>query len=261
MKTPQKISLLTLLLGFAAIIPAKLLAHAAPESAAPQQQATAATTPAVNPSTPSAVATAAAPVDVPTATSIVVGPSTVPAATTSTNATNAPPASPAPVETKAAVTTEQSPAMAASTAAAPTSASANSAPPAVPAITSTPKHDEPPPVPGTSWAEAPCPDDVKPADFLIGAREAFAHGDMAWAVYYYNVYLGCESASIDGWGELGNVLYLNGEFRDAAAAYFSAANLLLDKGQFEQALNLMPAIDHGDPWLAKALILRLNTLR
>lgn len=255
MKTPQKISLLTLLLGFAAIIPAKLLAQAAPENAAPQQQATAATTPAVNPSTPSTVATAAAPVDVPTATSLVVGPSTVPAAATATNATNAPPASPAPVEAKAAVTTEQPPAMAANT-----DATATSPAPTTPTI-AVPKHVEPPPVPGTSWAEAPCPDDVKPADFLVGAREAFAHGDMAWAVYYYNVYLGCESASIDGWGELGNVLYLNGEFRDAAAAYFSAANLLLDKGQFEQALNLMPAIDHGDPWLAKALILRLNTLR
>lgn len=99
------------------------------------------------------------------------------------------------------------------------------------------------------------------ADFLEGARNAFASGDLAWAAYYYSVYLERRSGDHTVWGELGNVYYRDGNLTDAARAFYNAANLLIDKGQTARALDLLPAIQEGDPALGDALLLRLTTVR
>lgn len=99
------------------------------------------------------------------------------------------------------------------------------------------------------------------ADFLLGARNAFAAGDLAWAAYYYSVYLERRNNDEAAWGELGNVYYQDGNLTDAARAFYNSANLLIDKGYTARALDLLPAIQEGDPALADALLLRLTTVR
>ncbi len=102
---------------------------------------------------------------------------------------------------------------------------------------------------------------IKPSDYLRGAREAFAAGDSAWAIYYYSVYLEQKVTDIDVWGELGNVYYLEGEFDKAAKAYFNVANLLIDRGQTSRALELIPVIEEGDAGLSAAIYQRLTTVK
>ena len=102
---------------------------------------------------------------------------------------------------------------------------------------------------------------IKPSDYLNGAREAFAAGDSAWAIYYYSVYLEQKVTDIDVWGELGNVYYLEGEYAEAAKAYFNVANLLIDRGQTARALELIPVIEEGDTGLSAAIYQRLTTVK
>jgi hypothetical protein len=102
---------------------------------------------------------------------------------------------------------------------------------------------------------------VKASDYLSGARAAFAAGDTPWAIYYYSIYLDQRNNDAGAWGELGNVHYLDGNFPEAAKAYFNAANLLIDRGQTARAMQLIPAIEEGDPRLSEAIQLRLTTVK
>jgi hypothetical protein len=102
---------------------------------------------------------------------------------------------------------------------------------------------------------------AKLSDYLNGAREAFAAGDTPWSIYYYSVYLGQKVNDAAAWGELGNVHYFDGNLMEAAQAFFNAANLFIDRGQTARALELIPAIEEGDPGLAEALQLRLTTVK
>jgi hypothetical protein len=102
---------------------------------------------------------------------------------------------------------------------------------------------------------------IKTSDYLSGARTAFAAGDTQWAIYYYSMYLDQRNTDAGAWGELGNVHYLDGNLPEAAKAYFNAANLLIDRGQTARAMQLIPAIEEGDPSLSEAIHLRLTTIK
>ena len=116
------------------------------------------------------------------------------------------------------------------------------------------------PLAGKAPQVAP-PSGIKASDYLSGARTAFAAGDTQWAIYYYSMYLGQRNADANAWGELGNVHYQDGNFPEAARAYFNAANLLIDRGQTARAIQLIPAIEEGDPGLSEAIHLRLTTIK
>ncbi len=163
------------------------------------------------------------------------------------------------------------------TASAPSTAksSAPVATPAQPAVIDTPaasgKSEAPPPTQSAQGkAAAPLaektphsapPISIKASDYLSGARTAFAAGDTQWAIYYYSMYLDQRNADANAWGELGNVHYQDGNFPEAARAYFNAANLLIDRGQTARAIQLIPAIEEGDPGLSEAIHLRLTTIK
>lgn len=102
---------------------------------------------------------------------------------------------------------------------------------------------------------------VKLTDYLTGARQAFAAGDTPWAIYYYSVYLEQKNTDANAWGELGNVHHYDGDLGEAAKAFYNAANLMLDGGQTVRAVDLIPAIEEGDPGLAEALRQRLTTVK
>jgi hypothetical protein len=102
---------------------------------------------------------------------------------------------------------------------------------------------------------------VKLTDYLTGARQAFAAGDTPWAIYYYSVYLEHKNTDANAWGELGNVHHYDGDLGEAAKAFYNAANLMIDGGQTVRAVDLIPAIEEGDPGLAEALRQRLTTVK
>lgn len=163
-------------------------------------------------------------------------PQTVPPATTTAPSTPLVPAAPPAAASKPVV---EKPAVATT---APTShavAPAGTAPKGAPAGGQTPKL----------------------SDYLNGAREAFAAGDAPWAIYYYAVYLEQKNTDANVWGELGNVYYLDGNFVEAAKAYYNVANLLIDRGQTARALELIPVIEEGDPSLSAAIYQRLTTVK
>jgi hypothetical protein len=167
-------------------------------------------------------------------------------------------APPAPVAAKAPAPTAATPAAPAQpTATTPTSAATAAEKPtdatAVKPV-GAPASAAPKGMPATSQT-------VKPSDYLNGAREAFAAGDSPWAIYYYSVYLEQKVNDIDIWGELGNVYYLEGEYAEAAKAYFNVANLLIDRGQTARALELVPVIEEGDAGLSAAIYQRLTTVK
>ena len=169
------------------------------------------------------------------------------------------------------VTTTAAPSTAASTTAAgtPATAPAEQAAKETPA---TPAKSEVPPAAQSAQGKAtaqfagkPPPGapaaGIKASDYLSGARTAFAAGDTQWAIYYYSMYLDQKYSDASAWGELGNVHYLDGNFPEAAKAYFNAANLLIDRGQTARAMELIPAIEEGDPRLSEAIQLRLTTVK
>lgn len=139
-------------------------------------------------------------------------------------------------------------------------AQSKSAPAKQAVVSSIPRQPSSPPA-----AKAPNgaaePEKLTLADFLAGARAAFAAGDSPWAIYYYSVYLQRKNTDAAAWGELGNVQYLDGNYAEASRAFYNAANLLIDRGQTARALDLIPAIEEGDPSLAEALHQRLTTVR
>jgi hypothetical protein len=155
-----------------------------------------------------------------------------------------------------------------------TTASRAPAAPAEPAAKDTPaasgKSEAPPPAqsapgkvaaPAGQASQGAPAASVKASDYLSGARTAFAAGDTQWAIYYYSIYLDQRYNDANAWGELGNVHYLDGNLPEAARAYFNAANLLIDRGQTARAMQLIPAIEAGDPSLSDAIDLRLTTIK
>lgn len=187
------------------------------------------------------------------ATSIVVNTPSMPSAPAatapSTTAVATPAAAPATQAVADVTPAASSPAVATATqSAAPAAVPTNTA-----AVTKTP---------ATSADRAANPmQGAKPAEILNAGRRAFAAGDFPWATYYYNAYLGTQKRDANAWGELGNVFFSMGNTSDSAQAYFTAANLLIDQGRTAQAIQLVPAIEAGNPGLAEALHTRLTTVR
>ena len=102
---------------------------------------------------------------------------------------------------------------------------------------------------------------AKADEYLNAARRAFSAGDLPWAIYYYNAHLNTQSRDANAWGELGNVFYATGKIADSAQAYFKAANILIDQGQTAHAIQLIPAIEAGNPSLSEAIHSRLTAAR
>jgi hypothetical protein len=134
-----------------------------------------------------------------------------------------------------------------------------SAPAAPPAVATLPEMTLP-----AQSAQSTSPAEVRPvqiSEYLDSARQAFRARDVPWAIYYYSAYLREKNGDAAAWGELGNVYYAKGNLSEAAKSYYNAANLLIDRGQTARALDLIPAIEQGDPGLSAALYQRLTTIK
>jgi len=79
---------------------------------------------------------------------------------------------------------------------------------------------------------------VKPEGSLAIARKAFWQRDLPKAEALYKEQISNFKANANSWGELGNIYYLQANWQQAALAYTEAALILIDKGNFPQAMFL-----------------------
>lgn len=87
----------------------------------------------------------------------------------------------------------------------------------------------------------------------VGARQAFAAGNMNEAIDSYRAYIARHPQDIGARGELGNVFFSVGAGNEAAQTYFEAASLALEQNQTQVAEQLLPVIGEIDPMLAQTL--------
>jgi len=88
---------------------------------------------------------------------------------------------------------------------------------------------------------------------LAAARQAFWHRDLPRAEALYKQQIEIAKATADSWGELGNIYYLQAKWQQAASAYTEAALILLDKGDFPQAMFMRYIVVGLDPAQAKRI--------
>jgi tetratricopeptide (TPR) repeat protein len=95
---------------------------------------------------------------------------------------------------------------------------------------------------------------------LIQAREAFWHRDLAKAETLYAELTAKQSDNPDIWGELGNVYLAQNKVKEAADAYYKAAEILIDEGRLRQVGQLMGVIQMAEPAKAQALDQKIRKL-
>lgn len=95
---------------------------------------------------------------------------------------------------------------------------------------------------------------------LIQAREAFWHRDLGKAEKLYADLTVKQSDNPDIWGELGNVYLAQNKVKEAADAYYKAAEILIEEGRLRQVGQLMGVIQMAEPAKAQALDKKIREL-
>lgn len=93
---------------------------------------------------------------------------------------------------------------------------------------------------------------------LASARSAFTAKEFERAIVLYGEYIKGRPKDPDAHGELGNLLYMTGQLAEAAVSYSEAANILLEKGEYDRVEFLLPAIARGNPKLADEMTSKLR---
>jgi tetratricopeptide (TPR) repeat protein len=83
---------------------------------------------------------------------------------------------------------------------------------------------------------------ASPYQLLAAARESFWLRDYEGAERQYRQLIGVEPENPDGYGELGNMYFSQGEWDAAASAYYQAGVRLITAGQLSQASELVDVI-------------------
>jgi tetratricopeptide (TPR) repeat protein len=117
------------------------------------------------------------------------------------------------------------------------------------------------PAPAERAAAAPTPTDeetaVTPAEraktMLADARQAYWLQDYAGAEKHYRALAALQPDNPEPHGELGNLYYSQGKWKEAGAAYYEAALRLLRAGNRTQAMRLYRVIMGLDPESAEKL--------
>jgi tetratricopeptide (TPR) repeat protein len=83
-------------------------------------------------------------------------------------------------------------------------------------------------------------------DMWITARKSFYERNYELSEKSYRQVIDSTKNNFDAYGELGNVYFNQGKDKEAAAAYFEAAAILIKKGQVSRARSLMGLMRHLD---------------
>jgi tetratricopeptide (TPR) repeat protein len=91
------------------------------------------------------------------------------------------------------------------------------------------------------------------AQLINQARMAFQSGDIKTSISLYQQLGDLDPANPNVFGELGNIYYSQGKWKQAGEAYYQAASLLLDQGQVKQVNYLFRVIQGLDQESARKL--------
>jgi outer membrane biosynthesis protein TonB len=117
------------------------------------------------------------------------------------------------------------------------------------------------PQPPVERAQAPSPTasgatagtEVSTRELWVDARKEFHRGNIEASVNNYKAVIAKTENNYDAYGELGNVYLNSGNRKEAAAAYYEAAAILVEQGQRARAASLMHMLSRLDPEKAQAL--------
>lgn len=101
----------------------------------------------------------------------------------------------------------------------------------------------------------------RPAVDLAAARQAFWQRDLPKAEALYKEQIKNAQVDSDSWGELGNIYYFQAKWQLAATAYTEASLILLDKGDYPQAMFLRYIVMGLDPVQGKRIDEHLQALQ
>ena len=85
------------------------------------------------------------------------------------------------------------------------------------------------------------------------ARRAAWEGRLADAVDHYRAAARIQPGNYEVWGEMGNVMWQLGRWSEAAYALEGAATLLVQAGELQTAIGLVPAVGSLDPDAARRI--------
>jgi hypothetical protein len=101
---------------------------------------------------------------------------------------------------------------------------------------------------------------VSPYQILASAREAFWLRDYVAAEQQYKELISQNPDNPDGYGELGNMYFSQGEWDKACAAYFDAGVHLLDQGMVSEAQQMVEVIRGLNGTQADELAQKINAV-
>lgn len=104
-------------------------------------------------------------------------------------------------------------------------------------------------------------DTKRPTAELARARQAFWQRDLPKAEALYKEQIKISQVDADSWGELGNIYYLQAKWQLAATAYTEASLILLEKGDYPQAMFLRYIVMGLDSVQARRIDQRLQALQ
>lgn len=112
---------------------------------------------------------------------------------------------------------------------------------------------EPAQAPSPAASAAAAGTEVSTRELWIDARKEFHRGNIEASVNNYKAVIANSENNYDAYGELGNVYLNSGNRKEAAAAYYEAAAILVKQGQRARAASLMHMLGRLDPGKAQAL--------
>jgi tetratricopeptide (TPR) repeat protein len=112
--------------------------------------------------------------------------------------------------------------------------------PSVPAAT--PAASSPPQETATAPGAAGTAPPVTPYRLLAAAREAYWLRDYAAAEQKYQEMIAIDPDNPDGYGELGNMYFSQGDWDKASASYYEAGTRLAAQGRYDRARQLVEVI-------------------
>lgn len=102
----------------------------------------------------------------------------------------------------------------------------------------------------TNESAKPIPD-TSIGNLLEAARQAYWQGDIDKAIQTYRDAMAVETDNADVAGELGNILFANGDINGAVAAYTEAGRRLIMQHRYGEAERVLDILRRLDPEAAK----------
>ena len=116
-----------------------------------------------------------------------------------------------------------------------------------------PVQREPAQAPATASSGDTAGTEVSTRELWIDARKEFHRGNIEASISNYKAVIAKSDNNFDAYGELGNVYLNSGNQKEAAAAYYEAAAILVKQGHKARAASLLRMLDRLDREKAKAL--------